>query len=247
MNGAMQPSEGTGGVRRFLWAVPRSGSTAFERWVIERGDHAVIDEPFSAVYYLGPERVSPRYRLEEPASTGARVLADVRNAPTPLFVKDMAHHVPHALWNEVADMGCHTILVRDPRRAIPSFAKVWPDVTWEECGYEALVKFLDRLTDRGRRCAIVDADDLMRAPRRTLEAWCEGQGLAFDPATLRWQPGLVPQWTRWLDFHANAIESDGLHGREPGPFPEVTSARIRNLVERANPFYEALVERHKRW
>ena len=52
-----------------LWATPRTVSTAFERMMIERGDHLVLDEPWSRAYYFGPERVSDRYGLTFPEST----------------------------------------------------------------------------------------------------------------------------------------------------------------------------------
>ena len=80
--------------------MPRSLSTAFERWVIERDDFHVLDEPFSAVYYLGPERVSDRYDLTEPDATSERVLASIVDGERPLFVKDMVHHVPERLREE---------------------------------------------------------------------------------------------------------------------------------------------------
>ena len=35
-----------------IWAHPRALSTALERVFIERGDFAVMHEPFSVVYYL---------------------------------------------------------------------------------------------------------------------------------------------------------------------------------------------------
>ncbi len=31
----------------FLWSLPRAVSASFERMMIKRGDHTVIDEPFS--------------------------------------------------------------------------------------------------------------------------------------------------------------------------------------------------------
>ena len=45
----------------FLWTVPRSVSTSFERMMSARGDHTVLDEPFSRSYYYGPDRRSDRY------------------------------------------------------------------------------------------------------------------------------------------------------------------------------------------
>lgn len=211
--------------------------------MIERGDHHVIDEPFSAVYYLGPERISDRYELTEPGSTTTAVLDEVTEAPQPLFVKDMIHHVPQPLRQDVARLGSHTLLTRDPARAIPSFARVWPDVTWEECGYEALVEFADHLDESALPYDVVDANDLMSDPATTLAAWCRRQGLAFDPSTLRWEPGAVPQWKRWLEFHASAIESTGFSVRQPGPRPDVDDPHIADLVARARPLHERLLAR----
>ncbi len=228
-------------MRRFVWAVPRSLSTAFERWVIERGDHHVIDEPFSAVYYLGPERVSDRFGLVEPESTGDDVRRIVENAPSPTFVKDMVHHVPPELRSQIATMGRHTLLTRDPTLAIPSFAQVWPDVTWEECGYEALVEFADHLDDIGLDHDVIDADDLMRDPESTLRTWANGQGLDFDPATLTWEAGMAPQWTRWREFHHSSMASRGFEPRTPRPIPAIDDARIAALVERAAPLHQRLL------
>ena len=59
----------------FLWTVPRSVSTSFERMMIARGDHVVLDEPFSRAYYFGPDRQSPRYTETLPDSSVAEILA----------------------------------------------------------------------------------------------------------------------------------------------------------------------------
>ena len=45
----------------FMWSVPRSVSTSFERMMTARGDHEVFDEPFSLRYYFSQERRSPRF------------------------------------------------------------------------------------------------------------------------------------------------------------------------------------------
>ena len=211
--------------------------------MIERGDHDVIDEPFSAVYYLGPERVSDRYDLTEPDATAERVMQEIACTPTPSFVKDMVHHVPVARRAEIAALGQHTLLTRAPERAIPSFATVWPDLTWEECGYEALAAFADHLDETGHDFDVIDAGDLMADPEVALAQWCRRHDLDFDPATLRWEPGPVPQWTRWLEFHTSAIASTGFSARLPGPAPAVADERVAELVERARPLHERMVAR----
>ncbi len=52
-----------------LWATPRTVSTAFERMMIERGDHTVVNEPWSRCYYYGPSRRSERFTETLPRST----------------------------------------------------------------------------------------------------------------------------------------------------------------------------------
>lgn len=187
--------------------------------------------------------MSDRYELTEPESTGDNVFTRVKRAPRPLFVKDMIHHVPAAWRDRVASMGTHTLLTRDPARAIPSFAKVWPDVTWEECGYEALAEFASHLDDRDIAFDVVDAGDLMADPEPTLREWCGRHGLSFDATTLRWESGAVPQWTRWLDFHTSAIASTGFEPRPPSTPPTIDDPRIAALVEQARPLHDALVAR----
>ncbi len=211
--------------------------------MIERGDHHVIDEPFSGVYYLGPDRVSDRYGLAEPQSTASNVLSSLAAAPQPTFVKDMVHHVPVDRREAVARLGEHTLLTRDPARAIPSFANIWPDVTWEECGYEALVGFADLLDGDDRPYVVVDADDLLRRPSESLERWCEATELEFDAGSLRWEATVVTQWTRWSEFHAGAAASTGFVPRKAGPRPDISDPRVAELVERALPLHQRLVER----
>ena len=44
----------------FLWATPRSTSTAFEWMMRQRGDVECFHEPFNEAYYYGSDRQSQR-------------------------------------------------------------------------------------------------------------------------------------------------------------------------------------------
>ena len=65
--------------RLFLWAVPRSISTAFFRAMMHRQRTKVLLEPFSRAYYYGPERQSKRYADQpvQPADSYEAVMRDV--------------------------------------------------------------------------------------------------------------------------------------------------------------------------
>ena len=72
----------------FMWTVPRSVSTSFERMMSARGDHEVFDEPFSQHYYYGPDRRSSRYEETLPDSSPEALLAGIDRAAEhrPVFV-----------------------------------------------------------------------------------------------------------------------------------------------------------------
>jgi len=227
---------------RVLWAVPRSASTAFERMVIERGDHHVFDEPYSAAYYHGPERISPRYPESEPDATVAGVAATIAAAARrgPVFVKDMAYHpgpaLPAACWESYR----HAFLVRDPRWTVPSMARIWPDVTEEEVGFVALTRAVARVREAGVEPLVIDSDDLCRDPAAVIGAWCESVGLAPDPAALSWKAGMRPEWERWRDWYGASAETTGFAPPRGGDPPPIDDPRLADLVARSLPLYEEL-------
>lgn len=210
-----------------LWATPRTVSTAFERMVIERGDHLVLDEPFSRAYYFGPDRRSDRYPLSMPESTYEAVVAGVLEQVEEheaVFVKDMAYQAEPGLDDEHLDRFVHTFLVRHPAPALASLAREWPDFTPEEAGYEAQHRLFERVQDAtGEVPVVIDSDDLRRDPGGLVEAWCAAVDLDHDHDALSWDPGLRPEWPLWHDWYDGVADStefrpppdDGLPTPEP--------------------------------
>jgi len=195
-----------------LWATPRTVSTAFERMMIERGDHLVLDEPWSRAYYFGPERVSDRYGLTFPESTYAAVEAGVIGAGggTPVFVKDMAYHAAPGITDDALASMTHTFLIRDPLAALTSLHRRWPDFTDDEAGYGAQRALFDRvIAVAGQVPVVIDSDALVADPERVVAAWCEHVGIEHRPASLRWSPGMRPEWQLWRDWYENAAASTG--------------------------------------
>lgn len=227
---------------RALWAVPRSASTAFERMVIERGDHHVLDEPFSAAYYHGPERRSPRYGESEPDATVSRIATGIGAlaAEGPVFVKDMAYHLGPERGGALAPSWSHSFLVRDPRWAIPSMARMWPDLTEEEAGFTALAGAVDHVRQLDGDPVIIDSDDLCGDPEGVVAAWCEAVGLAPEPDSLTWEAGLRPEWERWRDWYGVTARSTGFAPSRGGEPPTVDDPRLRDLIAASVPLYAEL-------
>jgi len=195
-----------------LWATPRTVSTAFERMMIERGDHLVLDEPWSRAYYFGPDRRSDRFELTFPESTYGAVEAGVLAAgvDAPVFVKDMAYHAAPGITDDALAAMTHTFLIRDPLAALSSLHRRWPDFTDDEAGYDAQRTLFDRvIAVTGEVPAVIDSDALVADPERVVAAWCEQVGIDHQPESLHWAAGMRPEWQLWHDWYENAAASIG--------------------------------------
>jgi Sulfotransferase domain len=231
-----------------LWAVPRSVSTAFERVFVERGDFKVFHEPFSASYYYSRERRSDRYADVEPKAEydPQNVLARIlERTQEPVFFKDMAYHVSGFMTREFVSEFRNTFIVRDPIPVIASLHRFWPDFTLEETGYEQLRRLFGLAVENGEDPAIVDAAELIGNPEGTVAAYCEKLGVPFMPASLSWEPGAVPGWEMWGEWHEEAEQSTGIKEQPLEADTEVPKG-LEGVYERCMPYYEELHERRLR-
>jgi hypothetical protein len=224
-----------------VWAVPRAASTAFERMVIERGDHEVFDEPFSEHYYFGPRKVSSRFAEVRAHADADAILGRIEEAARrgPVFLKDMAYHVAGLASPTFVAHFTNTFLIRDPARSLPSLARMWPDFTDEEAGFAAVADLVALVEADGQDVVVVDSDDLCRDPGGVVQAWCERVGIAFVPGALSWAPGMRPEWRLWPDWYGATSRSTGF--RPPSdPPPGPVDGRVAAACERWRPVYEEL-------
>ena len=110
----------------FLWAHPRSMSTAIERIMRERGDFDCLHEPFLHYYYIErSDRGLPHFdhEREHPTSyAGTRDLILRQAESSPVFAKDMSYYeMPEILEDEsFCRRVRHCFLIRNPLRSILS-------------------------------------------------------------------------------------------------------------------------------
>ncbi len=234
-----------------LWATPRTISTAFDRMMRERGDHTVLTEPWSRWYYFGADRPSPRFTEVLDDSSPDAIRTEIHDAVQqgPVFVKEMAYHLGQHLDADELRGVTSSFLIRDPARAIPSIAHVWPDVTWEECGYESLLRAYELACDAHAASnmpapVVLDGREVRARPAALIEAWCEAVGIEFLPESLTWDAGepedADEQWELWSDWFEGAVDSTGFEPPAPGAPPDVANPRLVALIERAQPIYEHL-------
>jgi len=227
----------------FLWTVPRSVSTSFERMVSERGDHTVFDEPFSRAAYFGPDRRSSRYDETIPHSAAREVLEEIEDAAQerPVFVKDMAYQAQDVLGADLLTRVRSTFLVRHPAATMRSLTRIWPDFADDETGWAHLDLVADLVEQQGQPLVVVDAESLCTDPETVVADWCARVGLEHRPDALTWQAGMQPEWELWDDWHASTARTTGFTPLRPRPAPPgEDEPRLRAAYDAAVPVYERL-------
>ena len=240
-------SEATTHPITFLWTVPRSVSTSFERMMSARGDHQVFDEPYSRHYYYGPERRSDRYPDESlPDSSPDELLASIRRAAEerPVFVKDMAYQATPLLDPAILGDFRNSFLVRDPAATLSSLARHWPDFTDDEAGWDALDHAAGVVAEAGQEVVVLDAERLCDDPAGVVPlVRRDGPGLPRGRADLGARDarrlGAVGRLAR-LDRAVDRLRRAATTRRLPRPRDE---PRLHEAYERALPVYERLAAR----
>ncbi|MEU5869364.1 sulfotransferase family protein [Nonomuraea sp. NPDC047529] len=231
-----------------MWAHSRSASTAFLRMMIERGDVAVLHEPFLALTEEGS--------LALPSPDGGRVtarsekdllarLAELARA-RPVFVKEVLdYEYPH-LFKHPEDLAgiAHTFIVRDPRPTIASHYAIKPAVTCDEIGYERLFRLHELVREAtGRRPLVIRTERLIREPAAVVEEFCAYTGLPFLPGSLTWAAGDRPEWGRTRRWHLDASGSAGFEDRHNVYTATVDNhPALRAFYDHHLPFYQRLVQ-----
>ncbi len=238
----------------FLWAHPRSMSTALERVMRERGDFECLHEPFLHYYYLEKSsRRLPQFdaRPGYPKTyAGTRDWILERAEHGPVFAKDMSYYVMPELLDDVEFCRRirHCFLIRNPRRAILSYYRLDPGVSRDEIGIEAQWRQFEGLRALGiETCAVLEAEAVQSdAPAAVGLLWRE-LGLDFRAGAFAWDRDRVPRdWENFEDWHGRVSASAGiepLRGDDSeGEFERLVQEvpRLKAFLEHHEPCYERL-------
>ena len=238
-----------------LWAHPRSMSTAFERIMRERGDCAVLHEPFLNFYYA--QRAGRALPLHEQDREdmpndypGVRDrLLDNANAG-PLFFKDMSYYVVPLIFSDpgFSSRLINVFLIRDPRRSIASYYKLDPGFTLAEVGLEAQWKHFCHLKETGNVPIVVRAEDIQADPRGVLQRVWSHAGLRFLDHAFQWQSGQVPEdWQRVSGWHGDVLASTGISAPQDDPQDRFDTAaekapHLRDFLSHHEVYYQMLAD-----
>ena len=246
----MHDETGDGVLRLAMWSGPRNISTAFMRAWGNRGDTAVVDEPFYAHYLdvTGLDHPGRDEILAHHERDWRRVVESLM-APVPagiriLYQKQMSHHLLPHMGREWLDRVTHAFLIREPRPMLASLQEKLGDFDLPATGLPQQVEIFEHVVARtGRAPPVLDADDLLRDPERMLRTLCESLGVPFTDRMLRWPAGRRDTDGVWAKHWYHRVEaSTGFEAPDAttdAP-PRVLPARLAAIEAECRPLYERL-------
>ena len=235
-----------------LWSTPRSRSTAFMWMMKNRGDFAVLLEPFGKSAYYSEERifsVEVDYQSEiKPEYNYQAILENLISIAeeTQLFIKDFPLYFLPIVDDKFLSLFQHTFLIRDPARMLPSYFHKWPSLTFEETGYKQLYQLLKKIESfTGEIPPVIDASDLVTNPTSTLQTYCQKVGISFIPEALNWEPpkGTVKKMCWWDDgsWHDRMSETKQFSEQVNPQYLNIDDDdRLKSLYDLCLPYYEKL-------
>jgi len=206
----------------FLWAVPRSISTAVFRAMETKSKIKVFLEPFARAYYFGEERNSNRYQHLPPQASSTfldvkQLLESAVNSDVPVFSKDMAYYLQHKTPKEILELlpkgYKHSFLFRDPYYSIKSLYKMsineqltgWEYFDKQECGFKELWQLYEIVRDNlDPNPIVIDADDLLSNPEGYLREYCNKLEMEYEECMLEWRSpeqslAFDHDWSPWFE------------------------------------------------
>ncbi len=226
-----------------LWSGPRNISTALMYAFGQRSDTKIIDEPLYAHYLhvTGAAHPSREQVMASMQTDGAAVIRDVilgSCTKAVLFMKQMAHHlvdIDRTFMRETVNI----LLIRDPKEMLPSLANVIGIPTLKDTGLKIQSELLAKLREMGQLPSILDARELLLAPRAVLSILCERLELPFEESMLSWPRGGNPADGVWAPhWYQNVHQSVGFVPYQPKrePFPEA----LEDILSECLPYYDML-------
>lgn len=232
-------------MRIAMWSGPRNLSTAMMYSFGNRGDTAVIDEPFYACYLARTGLDHPMRdavlaaQPDNPETVKNVLLGPVPGGREHFYQKHMTHHMIAGVPRDWMGSVRNVFLIRHPARVIASYAEKHDELTLEAIGYVQQAELFDAVAAAGGNPLVIDSHDIRDDPEKMLRQLCSALGLPWDAAMLNWPEGGHPNDGAWAPHWYNAVHrSTGFAGAE-GPLPDLPQ-KMAELASEALPYYERL-------
>ena len=179
-----------------MWSGPRNVSTALMRSFENRSDCFVSDEPFYS-YFL--YKTGLKHPLSDKIIKSGLIdynkIIKYITGHTPFskniwYQKHMAHHILEGVNMDWIKNMANCLLIRHPSDVILSYSKKNEIDNIQQLGYLQQIKIYKMLTkETGVSPIIIDAQDLLKEPRKMLIEICKNLKIKFNDKMLSWPPG----------------------------------------------------------
>ncbi|MBC00172.1 MAG: sulfotransferase family protein [Rhodobacteraceae bacterium] len=236
--------------RIFLWATPRSISTALERVMKNADGLDVLHEPFTDTYYFSSKRRSRRYG--DPAVPAQDpVEADAVNARLeeagrrgPVFIKDLAFQAEPYVTDALLATARNIFLTRDPLKVYASLIRIKPDFTEDEFGFTALERIWNRVHALQGAAIALDGEEFRADPHAIAYKLCVWSDVRYSPDMLTWEDGRIRDWAPHEELSQAKWHETLEKSRRILPPAAETPVRVdpahREMVTRAQEIYRRL-------
>jgi hypothetical protein len=235
-------------LRIAMWSGPRNISTAMMRSWGNRPDTYVCDEPLYA-HYLTHVPVEHPGRDEVIAAhdtdwrSMVRWLTEAAPGDVAIFYqKHMAHHLlPHIERGWLTQL-TNCFLIRDPREMLASLGAKMEHPVLRDTGLPQQVEIFNLVRQTtGEIPPVIDSADVLRDPRRVLQALCATVNVEFSEAMLSWPPGRRDTDGVWARYWYDAVErSTGFEPYRRRPIE--LAPELEALNQACRPYYDELAQ-----
>lgn len=230
-----------------MWSGPRNISTAMMRAFASRTDCAVTDEPFYGAYLKhsgAPHAMAGDIIADMDCdwqSVAARLRGPVPGGKAVWYQKHMTHHMEAEVGVDDLPDHAHVFLIRDPDLMVASYRQKNELVDARQLGFERLVDYHRRVSDRmGHAAPVIDGNAVLADPAGMLSALCRAVGIEWDAAMLHWPKGPHPDDGIWGRHWYNAVWNSEGFG-PPTARSELTAGEQR-IADACRPGYEYLLQ-----
>lgn len=227
-----------------LVSSPRNRSTLLMYSFAQRSDTSVVDEPYYAYFFKwsGIDHPGRDDVLDKLSADINEVQTDLlKKQSDVLFIKNMAHHYQHKDFHYLLDF-TNVLYIRDPRAIIRSYSKVIEQPVASDVGINQVKRINDFLIENNQPVIILDSDDLVRDPEKTLSLLCKRLGLDFEEHMLHWPAGpktydgvWARHWYSRVHQSTGFIVNENTHTETIALTPEQ-----EQLAKECMPAYKAL-------
>ena len=197
-----------------MWSGPRNISTALMRSFENRSDCFVSDEPFYS-YFLYKTGLKHPLSNEIIKSGLIKYNEIVKYITGPIpssksiwYQKHMAHHILEGEDLDWIKRMKNCLLIRHPNDVILSYLKKNDINSIQQLGYLQQIEIYKMLTkEMGTSPIIIDAQDLLKKPKKMLRQICKNLKIKFDDKMLLWPSGTRETDGIWGKYWYKQVEA----------------------------------------